>query len=248
MSRVTTTGAAGGARRARARQATLAEIHATARELLVTHGSEGVTINAVAREMGMSGPALYHYFASHGELVDAVTAGFLEELVETMVRARDGAEGRSIGRRLAATAWAMRSWAVDHPAEFGWIFARPLGDGHDRPESARQRAGRRFERIFADLFIEQWQAAPFPVPDVAELPEGLLAQLREYGAQLENRLPPEAVQVFLSCWARLYGLLCMEVLHQLDFALSDPEPMYELCLEELFVRLGLEPGDARRTR
>ncbi|MEU2266130.1 TetR family transcriptional regulator [Streptomyces olindensis] len=32
--------------------------------LLVTKGSAAVTINAVAREMGMSGPSLYHYSAT----------------------------------------------------------------------------------------------------------------------------------------------------------------------------------------
>ena len=56
-------------RRERIREATLIEIRTVARELLVRHGSSAVTINAVAREMGMSGPALYRYYASHEELV-----------------------------------------------------------------------------------------------------------------------------------------------------------------------------------
>lgn len=47
--------------------------------------------------------------------------------------------------------------------------------------------------------------------------------------------------VFLSCWIRLYGLLCMEVLHQLDFAYSDLEPVYEECLDDLTGILGLVP-------
>ena len=52
------------------------EIHAAARKLLVERGPAAVTVNAVAREVGMSGPALYHYYAGHDELVAAVTAGF----------------------------------------------------------------------------------------------------------------------------------------------------------------------------
>jgi AcrR family transcriptional regulator len=49
--------AQGVSRRERVRQATLAEIRAAARRLLIEQGSQAVTINAVAREMGMSGPA-----------------------------------------------------------------------------------------------------------------------------------------------------------------------------------------------
>jgi hypothetical protein len=40
----------------RPRQATLEEIHAAARKLLVEQGPAAVTINAVARRVGMSGP------------------------------------------------------------------------------------------------------------------------------------------------------------------------------------------------
>src|SRR5699024_118700 len=75
-------------RRERIREATLIEIRTVARELLVRHGSSAVTINAVAREMGMSGPALYRYYASHEELVAAVTADFYRELGTVMEKAR----------------------------------------------------------------------------------------------------------------------------------------------------------------
>ncbi|MEQ4715866.1 hypothetical protein [Nonomuraea sp. B19D2] len=38
----------------------------------------------------------------------------------------------------------------------------------------------------------------------------------------------------------LYGLLCMEVLHQLDFADTDLEPVFEECLHELAGILSVE--------
>ena len=83
----------------------------------------------------------------------------------------------------------------------------------------------------------------------AALPESLRTQLEAYCATIDNRLPPEAAHVFLSCWIRLYGLLCMEVLHQLDFAYTDLEPVYEECLRELAGLLGFgytgPPPDAR---
>jgi hypothetical protein len=48
--------------------------------------------------------------------------------------------------------------------------------------------------------------------------------------------------VFLSCWIRLYGMVCMEVFGHLRFALADAEPMFEAQLRELAGLLGLPEG------
>ncbi|MFI0976878.1 TetR/AcrR family transcriptional regulator [Streptomyces sp. NPDC021093] len=226
-------------RRERLRRATLGEIHAAARKLLVEQGSTAVTINAVARQMGMSGPSLYHYYASHDELVGAVTADFLRELATAMEHARDAHTDAPVGERILAACRAMRAWACTHPAEFGWIFASPITPPNRQPDSARHQAGQRFEQVLLDLTVELWQTRPFPVPDLAGLPASLREQLTAYSATIGGHLPPEAAHVFLSCWARLYGLLCMEVLHQLDFAYSDLEPVFEECLRDLAGVLGL---------
>ena len=60
-------------RRDRLRAATIEEIIATARRLLVTSGPEAVSLRAIAREMGMTAPGLYRYFDSHEELLRHVS-------------------------------------------------------------------------------------------------------------------------------------------------------------------------------
>ena len=47
------------------------------------------------------------------------------------------------------------------------------------------------------------------------------------------------MHVFLSCWIRLYGLVCMEVFGHLRFALDDAEPMFEAELRSLGGILGV---------
>ncbi|MEU8824563.1 TetR/AcrR family transcriptional regulator [Streptomyces sp. NPDC048636] len=228
-----------GTRRERLRRATLEEIRTAARGLLTAQGSEAVTINAVAREVGMSGPALYHYFSSREALVSAVTADFFQELTERMETARDRHADGPPAPRLLAVCRAMRSWATEHPAEFGWIFTSPLPPSDRRQDSARHQAGQRFERVLLDQVAALWETRPFPVPGPEDLDPSLREQLAAYTKALDGRLPLEAVHVCLSCWARLYGLLCLEVLHQLDFAYTDMEPVFEECLREVCERLGL---------
>jgi AcrR family transcriptional regulator len=231
--------AQGVSRRERVRQATLAEIRAAARRLLIEQGSQAVTINAVAREMGMSGPALYHYFAGHDELVGAVTADFFRELTEAMETARDACPPGEHGARLLAACRAMRRWAVSHRAEFGWVFASPI-TAERRPDSPRELAGRDFEQVFLEEIAELWKSRRFPVPAPEELPASIGEQLRAYADSTGVGLPVEAIHVFMSCWIRLYGLLCMEVLNQLDFVYSDMEPVFEECLREIAPKLGLD--------
>jgi hypothetical protein len=71
------------------------------------------------------------------------------------------------------------------------------------------------------------------------LPQSITGQLRVYRDRLGVELPVEALCVTTSCWIRLYGLLSMEVLNQLDYIYTDVEPIYEECLRDIAGMLGL---------
>ena len=76
--------AASPTRRSRLRDATTAEIKATARRLLVADGPDSLTLRAIAREMGMTAPALYRYFGSHEEIVGGLCLDVLAEITTTL--------------------------------------------------------------------------------------------------------------------------------------------------------------------
>ncbi|GAA3008208.1 TetR/AcrR family transcriptional regulator [Streptosporangium longisporum] len=238
-------------RRERLRRTTLRQIHAVARKLLVTQGSSAVTINAVAREMGMSGPALYRYYSGYDELVADVTAGFYRELAGTVEETRRTWAAAPAARRLLAMCRALRGWAITHCAEFGWMFASPAPSPADSGfESSRYEAGNEFEKIFLGEIVKIWEAGGFPVPRPEDLAPSLRAQLDAYSARIGEPMPPAALHVFLSAWTRLYGLLCMEVMNQLSFAYTDFEPVFEECLRDLcgMFALAYEPPSAAQPR
>ncbi len=97
-------------RRDRLRASTSQEIIQTARRLLVEQGSAAISLRAIAREMGMTAPALYRYFGSHEELIRNVIADIFTELsdyVEDAVRAADPAAAAG-GRRRAGGRGRLR--------------------------------------------------------------------------------------------------------------------------------------------
>src|SRR5215218_5090099 len=101
-------------RRDRARADTAREIKETARRVLVDQGVDGLALRAVAREMGMTAPGLYRYFASREDLVEHVVADLYDELTGTLEQVRDGADPASPGLQLLLVARAFRTWSITH--------------------------------------------------------------------------------------------------------------------------------------
>jgi len=59
-------------RRERLRNATLADIRHAARAQLAAGGPAAVSLRAIARDLGMTAPAIYRYFPSLDALMQAV--------------------------------------------------------------------------------------------------------------------------------------------------------------------------------
>jgi AcrR family transcriptional regulator len=231
-------------RRDRLRADTVLEIKQTARRVLVDQGVDGLALRAIAREMGLSAPALYRYFDSREDLVEHVVADIYDELTAVLVEVRDAAEPTSPGFRLLSVARAFRSWATTHPEEFGLLFGAATAQIHpqDAPDLAErppQVAGARFGAVFAELIAVIHAERGFPTPAEEELDPALRDQLRAWCSTMPVVLPIGVMQVFLSCWIRLYGMVCMEVFGHLRFALDDAGPMFEAELRALGSVLGV---------
>ncbi|MEN3157710.1 TetR/AcrR family transcriptional regulator [Alkalimonas sp. NCh-2] len=218
-------------RRERLRKAVFAEIHGLARHLLVEGGPDAVTISAIARAMGMSAPALYRYYRSHRDLLAALASQLYDELAGRIALA--GEKSGTATVPLLAMCRAMRTWATAHPAEFRFLFASPfLAEASD--------AGSAFGELFLEEVARIWRHKSFPVPATNTLSPALSEQLCAYSQRTGGRLPPVAMHVFLNGWVRVCGVLNMEVLKQLDFALADAEPFYEQTLKELCAALSVQ--------
>jgi AcrR family transcriptional regulator len=227
-------------RREQRRKETLREITATARRLLVREGSSGVTLRAIARELGMTAPALYRYFDSHESLVTALAADLYHELADALERARDAEPDDDVGARLRAASRAFRSWSLANRPEFGLLFANPMTDPTGPAADDCEAAGHRFGLVFGRLFSQLWHTRPFPVPDRADLSPVLVRQLEGWEDEMRGGMPIPAVYVFLRCWTALYGTVTMEVFGHLGWALEDTEPIFEATLQDNLRLLALD--------
>jgi AcrR family transcriptional regulator len=93
-----------------------ARAKAIALEQLAEGGPEAVSVNAIGRRMGVSGPALYRHFRGRDDLLAALTLDAYEELAAAL------AEGNGI----AAVAHAYRDWALAQPHRYRLLYAPPV--------------------------------------------------------------------------------------------------------------------------
>ncbi|HSH03232.1 MAG TPA: WHG domain-containing protein [Anaerolineae bacterium] len=89
------------------------QIVSTARELLVAHGIEAVTLRRVAGVLGVKAPSLYRYIKNKNELLVAINEATSVALFAELGVAAEG-EG-SLVERLVGVAEAYRRYAHAHP-------------------------------------------------------------------------------------------------------------------------------------
>ncbi|MBA2716662.1 MAG: TetR/AcrR family transcriptional regulator [Propionibacteriales bacterium] len=226
-------------RRDRVRAATEEEIRATARALLVAEGPEAMTLRAIARDMGMTAPALYRYVKSHRVLVALVTVDCYDELISVMTGARDQRPSDDLAGRLMAVSRAFRRWALEHPREFGLVFTNPMTHLLTQSEDVVEAAAQRFGLVFGELFASVLSRYGTRLPERGEIPPAYVAELEAVDPEKVADMPLGARYLFLSAWVRLYGCVCMEVFGHLAWAVQDTEPVFEEALRDCATLIGI---------
>jgi AcrR family transcriptional regulator len=237
-------------RRGRVRAATDKDIRRTARKLLVEQGPEAVTLRAIARELGITAPALYRYYGSRDDLVEHlrldVCADLAAELAEDIAGLdHDGA------LQLFAVCKGFRRWALTHTNEFTLVFASPTGGVGSTPSSALSRVDEPFGRIFLtaaghvlaahDLATPSSDVVPAELrDDLAGFQADLMAVFSESGLVFpEEKLDLGMIFLMIQIWARIYGHVTLEVFGNFPIPMSKPDVLFDAMLADLAREIGL---------
>ncbi len=125
-------------RRSRHRRELVAEILDIARRQLEEGGRSGVSLRAIAREVGMNPASLYTYFAGLDDLFTALLLQSFERLGEAIATAHTQGQALSPVEGALGCVDAYRSWAVEHPAQFNLLFTDAI-PGYEAPDSGGTR-------------------------------------------------------------------------------------------------------------
>ncbi|MFE3415235.1 TetR/AcrR family transcriptional regulator [Streptomyces mirabilis] len=203
--------------RERYRTLVRAEIKERAWEQIATAGASALSLNAIAKRMGMSGPALYRYFASRDELITELVRDAYRSLADT-VRA-----ARAAGADPTGLAHALRGWALADPQRYFLVYGTPV-PGYHAPDDITAIASEIMSGLL-DACAELSADGPTTPFDAH------LAEHRDWAG--DHPAPPATLHRALTFWTRLHGVLSLELAGHFTGMGFDPERFYEAELADL---------------
>ncbi len=224
-------------RRERLRAQTLAEIKQHALEQIARDGVEALSLTGVAKAMGMSGPALYRYYASREDLLAVLVGEAWEALAGALEAAAHGARRRSPAARFRAVAEAYRAWALEQPHRYRLALETGYGSGRFAPEAVLPAAGRAMVVLLdavADL-------GPKPAAEARRGLQALDQQLARWVAERGHRadLAPAALELAVLTWTRLHGTVSLELSGVFATMGLDPALLHRAEVEHLIAAAGV---------
>ncbi|WP_067824440.1 TetR/AcrR family transcriptional regulator [Nocardia inohanensis] len=223
------------------------DIRRVARSLLVAQGPEAVTLRAIARELGITAPALYRYYESRDDLVTAVRMDVCADLAADLAAATaDLPDDAAV--YFFAVCRGFREWALTHSREFTLVFASPTTSGIN---SAMQQFGEPVGRLFlgaAGRLLTDYDVVTPPtelIPpelrdDLVRFQTDLLRVLAESGQKFPaEKLDLGVSYVMIQFWARLYGHVTLEVFGNYPIPISHPDVLFDSTLADIGRSIGL---------
>lgn len=227
-------------RRERLRATTRDEIKAHAREQVRAGGAQSLSLTAIARTMGLTTPALYHYFRNRDELLTALIVDAYTDFAVRLEQAVSAHPPDAVAARLYTAMLAYRSWALENPTDFLLIYGNPVPGYHAPLDETAEPAQRTFAVFYAELSAAAAAGVFVPAPYLQQ--QAPLLSLFPYDGRTTELDPPIALAT-ITAWLRMHGAVMLEVIGQLPFLVGDTTRLYDAECRRILAEYGLPPAD-----
>jgi AcrR family transcriptional regulator len=225
-------------RREKKRTAALDEIRSTAWKQIGEMGAGALSLRGIAREMGVTAPALYRYYKDRDALVTALLMDAFTAFENAMERARDTCAANDHVGRFRAICKTYFKWAAENPQRYALLFGTPI-PGYLFAEELGPVAQRSF--LVLQGVIGEAQAAGKITGEMTALPLPTSLKSRY---QLLKRMgmpySPPATHLALSIWSMMHGVTSLYLYNYLTgFLEENVEEFVEFEIEKMVRVLGV---------
>ncbi|MFD7702765.1 TetR/AcrR family transcriptional regulator [Streptomyces caelestis] len=219
--------------RQRRRAVATQEIVEAAERHIAEHGPAALSLRAVARSLGMSVQALYHYFPNRDALVTVLITRAYDDMADAVRTAVDTVPDDPAVPRFVIAAEGYRSWAIAHPELFRLLYGTPLRDYAAPSEGPTTRAMRRMSAVFRRALFDGFTEAQLAAADTRTLSPPLRAHLEALPPDGAPALPAPAMVLMLSGWGHLHGLVVLEVFGHTSFMGDHQAEIFRMAMRDL---------------
>ncbi|URN06877.1 TetR/AcrR family transcriptional regulator [Actinomadura madurae] len=231
---------AGRTARERVRAELIREITKIARRQLATEGAAGLSLRAVAREMGMVSSAIYRYFPSRDDLLTALIIDGYNAVGEAVERADAATAAEDFAGRWLAVCRAVRAWALAHPHEYALLYGSPV-PGYEAPQDTVPAAMRDTVVLARIIGGAHAAGALDPAGPLPPAPPPLAGDLAGVRAALPMDVPDEVILRGFTAWAALYGTVSFELFGQFNNVIEERAVYFDHTMILLGRLVGLQP-------
>jgi AcrR family transcriptional regulator len=205
-----------------ARERIEAQIIELGRAHLATEGAAGLSLRAIARDLGVVSSAVYRYVASRDELLTLLLIDAYTELAAAADAARTGGWREQIH----GIAGATRRWALAHPARWALLYGSPV-PGYHAPAERTVGPGTRVVAALFDALADGIAAGEVSV--TATVSQQLSADFDRLRDEFDFDGDDAAVAGGFLLWAGLVGAVSLEVFGQYGAdTLTEPAEVFDL--------------------
>jgi AcrR family transcriptional regulator len=218
------------------------EIKNAARKLMVQDGTAGLSMRAISREMDLTAPALYHYYAGRDAVITDLILDAFNALGKTVETTRDDTTQAPLDRQMEAILLAYRGWALEHPINFQLIYGNPI-PGYEAPGETTVPAAERSFRVFIELIataLEKGQAS-CPEP-YRRVPSELRDHIRKVTLLYGNPGQPTLILAYYLAvigWTRIHGIIMLELFNHIQPVVGNAEAFYIEQIHAIIKDFGL---------
>lgn len=213
------------------------QIKAAARRQMAEHGTAGISLRGIARELSITAPAIYNYYPRLDDLITALIVDAFNALADAIQAAEAAVDSELCGPKVIASCLAYRAWAVAHPVDFQLIYGNPI-PGYVAPAEITVPLARRpFDGLFR-LFLMAYQTGELAIPaEYVPVPASISQHVAQWLPQAGNAFPDALLCLLMSGWARIHGLVMLELFEHIGPVVGDTKAFFRHEIEAFWRQL-----------
>ena len=227
-----------GTPRQRAHAQTVNDIKQMARAQLATEGSSGLSLRAIARQLGIVSSAVYRYVPSRDELLTMLIEDAYNSLGNAVETAQARVRRADLAKRWLAIGRAVRGWAIERPAEYALLYGSPV-PGYAAPPDRTAGPGSRVTLLIVDLLVAADKAGVTPIEPAPPIPAVVRRDMQTALESLDIELDNELLVRGLLAWTALYGMVSFELFGQYVGSVQHHSAFFDHQMSRLAGIIGL---------
>ncbi len=185
----------------------MSEILDTARGYLGTQGAAGISLRAIARDLGMVSSGIYRYVPTRDALLTLLITDAYNSLGAAATKSERAIDRNDREGRFMAIAHSTRAWALSHPHEYALIFGTPV-PGYSAPADTIGPASiipALLTEILRDTIRDSKAKSPTHISDLVA---SSVAPLQK---NMGKDIPVHFVLGGLNAWSSMFGAISFEL-------------------------------------